>query len=43
MSGISYPTYDNKEGYGIHCEIEREAWKTLFKSLFPLGRLEVLM
>ncbi len=23
-------------------EIEREAWKTLFKSLLPLGRLEVL-
>ena len=35
-------TYDNKEGHGINSEIEREAWKSLFKSLLPLGRLEVL-
>jgi ubiquinone/menaquinone biosynthesis C-methylase UbiE len=39
---ISSETYDDKEGHGIHSEIEREAWKTLFKSLLPLGRLEVL-
>ncbi|MDQ1252888.1 MAG: hypothetical protein QG646_2030, partial [Euryarchaeota archaeon] len=39
---ISSETYDDKEGYGVHSEIEREAWKTLFKSLLPLGRLEVL-
>ena len=39
---ISSETYDNKEGHGIHSEIEREAWKTLFKSLLPSGRLEVL-
>jgi len=39
---ISSETYDDKEGHGVHSEIEREAWKTLFKSLLPLGRLEVL-
>jgi ubiquinone/menaquinone biosynthesis C-methylase UbiE len=39
---ISSETYDDKEGHGIQSEIEREAWKTLFKSLLPLGRLEVL-
>jgi ubiquinone/menaquinone biosynthesis C-methylase UbiE len=39
---ISSDNYDNKEGHGIHSEIEREAWKNLFKSLLPLGRLEVL-
>ena len=39
---ISSETYDDKEGHGIHNEIEREAWKTLFQSLLPLGRLEVL-
>jgi ubiquinone/menaquinone biosynthesis C-methylase UbiE len=38
----SAETYDEKEGHGIHSEIEREAWKTLFKSLLPSGRLEVL-
>ena len=39
---ISSETYDDKEGHGIHSEIEREAWKILFKSLLPSGRLEVL-
>jgi len=39
---ISSATYDNKEGHGIQSEIEREAWKTLFQSLLPSGRLEVL-
>ena len=39
---VSSETYDDKEGHGIHSEIEKEAWKTLFKSLLPLGRLEVL-
>ena len=39
---ISSETYDDKEGHGIHSEIEREAWKTLFESLLPSGRLEVL-
>lgn len=39
---ISSETYDDKEGHGIHSEIEREAWKTLFQSLLPLGRLKVL-
>jgi ubiquinone/menaquinone biosynthesis C-methylase UbiE len=39
---VSSETYDDKEGHGIHSEIEREAWKTLFKSLLPSGRLEVL-
>src|SRR5665647_1174042 len=39
---ISAETYDDKEGHGIHSEIEREAWKTLFKSMLPSGRLDVL-
>ncbi|MCQ1536100.1 class I SAM-dependent methyltransferase [Methanosarcina sp. KYL-1] len=39
---ISSETYDDKEGHGIHSEIEREAWKNLFRSLLPPGRLEVL-
>lgn len=39
---ISSATYDNKEGHGIQSEIEKEAWKTLFRSLLPSGRLEVL-
>ena len=39
---ISSETYDDKEGHGIHSETEREALKTLFNSLLPLGRLEVL-
>ncbi|AKB27400.1 hypothetical protein MSSIT_0681 [Methanosarcina siciliae T4/M] len=39
---ISSATYDDKEGHGIQSEIEREAWKTLFQSLLPSGRLEVL-
>ncbi|MDQ1254580.1 MAG: hypothetical protein QG646_3850 [Euryarchaeota archaeon] len=39
---ISSETYDNKEGHGIHSEAEKEAWKNLFKSLLPSGRLEVL-
>ncbi len=38
----SSETYDDKEGHGIHSEIEREAWKTLFKSLLLSGRLDVL-
>ncbi|WP_440945762.1 class I SAM-dependent methyltransferase [Methanosarcina sp. T3] len=39
---VSSATYDDKEGHGIQGEIEREAWKTLFQSLLPPGRLEVL-
>lgn len=39
---ISSETYDDKEGHGIHSENEREAWETMFKSLLPVGRLEVL-
>jgi ubiquinone/menaquinone biosynthesis C-methylase UbiE len=39
---ISSETYDVKEGHGVQSEIEREAWKTLFKSLLPSGKLEVL-
>lgn len=39
---ISSATYDDKEGHGIQSEIEREAWKNLFQSLIPSGRLEVL-
>lgn len=39
---ISSETYDDKEGHGIHSEIEKEAWKTLFKSLLPWSRLEIL-
>lgn len=39
---LSSETYDNQEGHGIQSEIEREAWKNIFKSLLPLGRLEIL-
>ena len=39
---ISSETYDDKEGHGINSEIEKEAWETLFKSLLPSRRLEVL-
>jgi len=39
---ISSETYDNQEGHGIQSEIEREAWKRVFKSLLPPGRLKVL-
>lgn len=39
---ISSETYDDKEGHGIHSETERKAWKALFKSLLPSGKLEVL-
>jgi ubiquinone/menaquinone biosynthesis C-methylase UbiE len=38
----SSETYDSQEGHGIQSEIEREAWKRLFKSLLPPGKLEVL-
>jgi Methylase involved in ubiquinone/menaquinone biosynthesis len=39
---VSSETYDSQEGHGIQNEIEREAWKTIFKSLLPPRRLEVL-
>ncbi|MDR7664519.1 class I SAM-dependent methyltransferase [Methanosarcina sp. Z-7115] len=39
---VSSETYDSQEGHGIQSEIEREAWKNIFKSLLPSGRLEVL-
>ena len=39
---ISSETYDSQEGHGIQSEIEREAWKRVFKSLLPPGRLNVL-
>jgi ubiquinone/menaquinone biosynthesis C-methylase UbiE len=38
----SSETYDDKEGHGIHSEIEKGAWKTLIQGLLPSGRLEVL-
>jgi ubiquinone/menaquinone biosynthesis C-methylase UbiE len=39
---ISSETYDSQEGHGIQTEIEREAWKALFKPLLPSGKLKVL-
>ncbi|AKB26971.1 ubiquinone/menaquinone biosynthesis methyltransferase [Methanosarcina siciliae T4/M] len=39
---VSSETYDSHEGHGIQSEMEREAWKHVFKSLLPPGRLKVL-
>lgn len=39
---VSSETYDAKEGHGIRDEIEKEAWKNLFKNLLPSKGLEVL-
>ncbi|KKG16222.1 SAM-dependent methlyltransferase [Methanosarcina sp. 2.H.T.1A.6] len=39
---VSSETYDSQEGHGIQSEIEREAWKRVFKRLLPPGRLKIL-
>lgn len=39
---VSSETYDSHEGHGIKSEVEREAWKNVFKNLLPPGRLKVL-
>lgn len=39
---ISSETYDSHEGHGIQSKLEKEAWKDIFKSLLPPGKLKVL-